>query len=314
VKFKAISLVIALLVCGAANAQSLNPPYPGTTAPFTELSLVSASTATGAIGKSTTVGVDTNGATSVWFHVSSAATSSSVAFQQSIDGSQWYTSVTTTTGTAAGELWACPATLRARFYVNSKSGDGVLSAFIATRSMPGDPVGTACHRMESYAGFTVAGSTGVVSVAGGKTATVNNTMTLAAGADSQTYTFPSTSATMPGIGLANAFTAANTFATNLSARHILGLGTAPTTDAGSSTCGTTAPSIAGKDTGGQITVGSVGGTVCHVNFGTAFTNAPACVANAQTATNLKVTTTTAAATITGTLAAAEVIQYVCIGY
>lgn len=57
-------------------------------------------------------------------------------------------------------------------------------------------------------------STGTLTIANGKTFTVNNTLTLA-GTDSTTFTFPSTTGTVAVLGVANAFTGANTSSDNL---------------------------------------------------------------------------------------------------
>jgi hypothetical protein len=103
-------------------------------------------------------------------------------------------------------------------------------------------------------------------------------------------------------------------APSVSTNRFLSTGSAPTTDGGSSTCGTTAPTIVGRDQAGIITVGSVSGTVCHVNFNVAFANAPACTVNGSAATNLKTSASTTILTITGTLTAAETISYHCFSY
>jgi hypothetical protein len=103
-------------------------------------------------------------------------------------------------------------------------------------------------------------------------------------------------------------------APSISTNRFLSTGTAPTTDAGASTCGTSAPSIAGKDQVGVITVGSVSGTVCHVNFNVTWANAPVCNVTGSSATDLKVSTSTTILTITGTLTAAEKLYYTCLGY
>jgi hypothetical protein len=66
----------------------------------------------------------------------------------------------------------------------------------------------------TYSGISnTANSTGF-SLAGGttsKTLTISNTITLAASADSQTFTFPSTSDTLAGLATTQTFTATNTF-------------------------------------------------------------------------------------------------------
>jgi hypothetical protein len=273
-----------------------------------ELALASAVTTAGA---SSTSGVDTAGSTAIMFHVSSAASAISVAFQESIDGATWYSPVTVTTSTVAGEMWVCPAARYARFYVNSKAADGALAGYITYRS---GPAVDGCHRLENYGGLTFAASTGVISVAAGKTAAISNGLTFA-GTDSTTMTFPTTSATVARTDAANTFTGNQTVSTNLLANHVLGLGTAPTVTGGSSTCGTTAAAVAGKDTGGKVTVGSVGGTSCVVTFGTAFTtNAPACTASSAAGTALTVSSTITTLTVAATFGANEVFSYVCVGY
>ena len=63
----------------------------------------------------------------------------------------------------------------------------------------------------SVNGNTITTGTGTLTLGAGKTLTANNSITLA-GTDSTTMTFPSTSATVAGLGIAQSFTAANTFA------------------------------------------------------------------------------------------------------
>jgi hypothetical protein len=58
--------------------------------------------------------------------------------------------------------------------------------------------------------ITAPASSATLTIADGKTLTASNTLTFA-GTDSTTMTFPSTSATVAGLGIANAFTGANTF-------------------------------------------------------------------------------------------------------
>lgn len=134
------------------------------------------------------------------------------------------------------------------------------------------------------------------------------------------FTFKTKSQTMsnktfvaPVLGAATGTSVA--LSADATARHFLGTGTSPTVTGASSTCGTTAAAIAGKDTGGTVTVGSVGGTVCVVTFGTAFANAPACVVSrAVAAGDLAVTTSTTALTATATFGAGELFNYVCVAY
>lgn len=360
----------------------------------------------------------TEHASALLFHVSSGTTStSSIKFEQSIDGSKWYTSATITNASAAGELWACPAAKQARFNVSTHSA-GTLLATYSFRQMPADPLGQTCKKLDlsastativdgtltgalsattgtfsgALSATTIAGTTGtftgaitgattIAATAGvsgttgtftgaisGTTGTftgaVSGTTLTGSGAiagttlkgttytptrvpyfstaglliDASTFTFTTTggildvTAIRPSgltatrvpfagtnglIGDITGFTfgsGALAVPTSVATTRFLSTGSAPTTDAGSSTCGTTAPSIAGKDQAGVITVGSVGGTVCHVNFNVAFANAPACTVNGSTATNLNVSTSTSILTITGTLTAAEKLYYVCFGY
>lgn len=101
----------------------------------------------------------------------------------------------------------------------------------------------------------------------------------------------------------------------LSGNHLLSNGTSPTAPAGGGTCGTSAPSIVGKDSGFQLTVGSVAATSCTVTFGTAWTNAPTCVASATTTVALTVATTTTNVTVAAAaLTPAEVLHVVCVGF
>lgn len=61
-----------------------------------------------------------------------------------------------------------------------------------------------------YNGLTVSTTTGTFTLTNAKTFAVQNTLTLA-GTDSTTMTFPSTSATIAGLGISQSFTGANTF-------------------------------------------------------------------------------------------------------
>lgn len=63
---------------------------------------------------------------------------------------------------------------------------------------------------KTYNGLTITSSTGTLTIAAAKTATVNNTLTLA-GTDSTTMTFPGTSATIARTDAAQAFTGTQTF-------------------------------------------------------------------------------------------------------
>ncbi len=86
-----------------------------------------------------------------------------------------------------------------------------------------------------------------------------------------------------------------------------GLGTAPTAN----TCVGFSLAAGGSDAAGKISLTSA--TTCSVNFGTTFTNAPACVITpGSAASTTLVTTTTGGFAVTfGT--ANTAFSYVCIG-
>jgi hypothetical protein len=77
----------------------------------------------------------------------------------------------------------------------------------------------------------------------------------------------------------------------------------------------TSPSIAGSDTAGRVTVGSGGAASGVVTFGGNFNAAPACHANDETTSQLiRATATATQLTLTGTMAAADKITYICLAY
>lgn len=96
--------------------------------------------------------------------------------------------------------------------------------------------------------------------------------------------------------------------------HWITAGTAPALATGSGDCGTT-PAIAGNDTAGQITVGSsTNGGKCTITFAQTWTNAPICMVANETATAaIRPVTTTSTLALTGTLVAANVLKYYCVG-
>jgi predicted acyltransferase len=66
---------------------------------------------------------------------------------------------------------------------------------------------------------------------------------------------------------------------------------------------------------GRVTVGTGGDTSGIVHFGLSWGTAPVCVAaNETTAQPVRSTPSTTALTLTGTLAAADVVSWHCIGY
>lgn len=65
---------------------------------------------------------------------------------------------------------------------------------------------------KSYNGLTLTSTTGTFTLTNGKTFSVSNTITLAAGADGQTFTFPSSTDTVMGLAAVQTVTGAKTFA------------------------------------------------------------------------------------------------------
>lgn len=93
-------------------------------------------------------------------------------------------------------------------------------------------------------------------------------------------------------------------------RQIRSDGTAP---AVGGSCGT-GPTIAGTDNAGKVTTGTGSPTSCTVTFATAWASAPACTVTNETTANLaRATSTTTTVTLAGTLVAADVLAYICIG-
>ena len=96
--------------------------------------------------------------------------------------------------------------------------------------------------------------------------------------------------------------------------HILSTGTGrPPPVVVGATCGTTAPSVAGTDVAGVITVGTSATTSCLLTFGTAWGTAPTCLLTPKSAilAALSYATTTTTLTITQTSTANNTIAYFC---
>lgn len=113
-------------------------------------------------------------------------------------------------------------------------------------------------------------------IASGKTLTVNNTMTLAAGADGQTFTFPSTSATIARTDAAQTFSGANTFDTILTVSAAGAASTASELFSGAlftgGTATTTFPQMLFQPTGtAAVTSWSTAGTIIGANVVSGFT-------------------------------------------
>lgn len=87
---------------------------------------------------------------------------------------------------------------------NALTGDSATN-FFSSGTLDTARLPTALANQISINGLNITASTGTLAVANGKTLSFSNTMTFA-GTDSQTYTFPSTSATIARTDAANTFT------------------------------------------------------------------------------------------------------------
>jgi len=158
--------------------------------------------------------INTAGATSVLFHVTGSSSDRTVTFYQGLTAADaTFASVVVASPSAAGEAWVCPATPHSNFAIASGTA-GTVTVLISWRSMAADPVGTGCHRINTFTGFSSATGTGVFSVSTGKTAAITQSLTLS-GTDSTTMTFPTTNATLARTDAANTFTGVQTFSSPL---------------------------------------------------------------------------------------------------
>jgi hypothetical protein len=101
---------------------------------------------------------------------------------------------------------------------------------------------------------------------------------------------------------------------DLRLRHVIGSGPAPIITSGFGA----APSVAGADIAGRVTVGGGGTeTTGVITFGTVFSTAPACVANNETSiqtVQARATTTTLTLTGSTPFGAGNKLTWICVGY
>ena len=118
-----------------------------------------------------------------------------------------------------------------------------------------------------------------------------------------------TSTTTP----AHTFTLGVITPTSVTSRFVAS-GSAPTAaSVGANSCGTTAPSVAGNDNTGIVTVGATSGTQCRVTFTAAAATRWQCVVNNETTANLARTTYVDASNVDflGTFVGLDVLSYIC---
>lgn len=153
------------------------------------------------------------GSTAALIDVYSASTSSgTVKVEFSIDGVNYFPSAVAviTDPAATGEMWACAAAPYMRTNITAHAS-GTITGKISFRTMLSDPI-VGCKKVDTFGGFTFASGSGTFNVSTGKTAAITQSITLA-GTDAQTYTFPTTSATVARTDAANTFTGTQTFGT-----------------------------------------------------------------------------------------------------
>lgn len=184
------------------------------------------------------------------------------------------------------KLWADSTNHRWTMNNNGGSNDTVVGA--AT---------TDALTNKTYNGLTVTTTTGTLTIASGKTATISNTLTFA-GTDGNSFTFPSGSGTV-------VIQAASQNLSNKTLTSPILATTAVTSAAGFHFN----QNGASGDLAGTVTLSGGAGT--H-NFSTAFASAPVCVCTDTTATNVvRCSTSTTALTVAGTTT--DVIAYACYG-
>jgi len=111
-------------------------------------------------------------------------------------------------GSGVGTWLATPSSANLASALTDKTGTGV-NVFATSPTLVTPVLGVATAT--SINGLRVTTSTGTLTVTNAKTLSVSNSLTLA-GTDSTTMTFPASSATVAGLGIAQTFTAAQTFA------------------------------------------------------------------------------------------------------
>tara|TARA_R110000868_G_scaffold8963_1_gene45413 strand:+ start:36 stop:710 length:675 start_codon:yes stop_codon:yes gene_type:complete len=165
------------------------------------------------------------------------------------------------------------------------------------------------------------GGSGVITVAAGKTFTVNNTVALT-GTDSTTMTFPTTSATLARTDAANTFTGVQTMTSASLTTPVISAPTGIAIDCGATAaCPDTARGLRMVQGVGTLVTGSPS-TYAVTAISPAFTGTTTynCFAQDTTtiATNIGVLTagyvSTSAVTFTGPNTTTDTFRWYCIGY
>ncbi len=116
-----------------------------------------------------------------------------------------------TTGTGAGVLTflATPSSANLAGALTDETGSGA-AVFATSPTLVTPTLGVASATSVNKVALTAPTTSATLTIADGKTLTANNSLTLA-GTDATVMTFPGVSATIPGVGVANTFSAAQTF-------------------------------------------------------------------------------------------------------
>ena len=109
-------------------------------------------------------------------------------------------------GSGVGTWLATPSSANLASALTDKTGTGV-NVFATSPTLVTPVLGVATAT--SLNGLTITTSTGTLTVTNAKTLSVSNSLTLA-GTDSTTMTFPASSATVAGLGIAQTFSATQT--------------------------------------------------------------------------------------------------------
>lgn len=113
-------------------------------------------------------------------------------------------------GSGVATFLATPSSANLGSALTDKTGTGV-NVFATSPTLVTPVLGVATATSINKVTITAPATSATLTIADGKTLTVSNSLTLA-GTDATTMTFPASSATVAGLGIAQTFTAAQTFA------------------------------------------------------------------------------------------------------